>query len=279
VVALLARPRAALYVALAFWLPFAALSGVVPTKQPRYVAHLLPFLWLLEGAAAAAVAPSAAGAVRRAVGRLLPRAPAWLVGAAPALAAIVALAPVVRLTPSAVQAARRPTERTGAFTGGVVADWRAGAATLLPQLPADAQLLSRPLASRYYLGRPATPLGGPDDGPDDASDRTVRDAADLGRLRAGGPVYLVVERLRWEAPGKFDPGLVAAVRSGCREIALTAAAGLVAFACEAASREATGREATGREAGAARSRPASGPAPSDPGRPRGGGSPRAGSPP
>jgi 4-amino-4-deoxy-L-arabinose transferase-like glycosyltransferase len=220
-VALLARPRPALFTALAFWLPFAALSAVVPTKQPRYVAYLLPFLWLLQGAAAAAVAPAARAAAERALGRLAPLARGGRARWAAAGLLALALLPVVRLTPSVVLAFRRPYQTTGAFTGGVVADWRGGAAALAAHLPPDARLVSRPLASLYYLGRSPTPLS------------SLREERDLAALRADGrPVVIVVERLRWEAPGKFDPGLVAAVRATCREVPLPAATALVAYACE-----------------------------------------------
>jgi 4-amino-4-deoxy-L-arabinose transferase-like glycosyltransferase len=252
-VALLARPRPALLPALAFWLPFAVLSAVVPTKQPRYVAYLLPFLWLLQGAAAAALAPAAMAAAERALARLAPLARGDRARWAAAGLLAVALLPVVRLTPSFVLAFRRPYQATGAFTGGVVADWRGAAAALAGQLPPDARIVSRPLASLYYLGRPSTPLS------------SVRGAADLAALRADGrPVVILVERIRWEAPGKFDPGLVAAVRATCGEVPLPASTALVAYSCDGPP--------------VARIPRGPGPALSGQGRPPTGGSPPDGSP-
>ncbi|HWP34606.1 MAG TPA: glycosyltransferase family 39 protein, partial [Thermodesulfobacteriota bacterium] len=123
VVVVLTRPRAGLFTALVFWLPFGILSGLVATKHPRYLLHLLPFAWLLLAGAAGLLWPTARAAL---LARVRPHLPAS-VPPRLAVAAVVGVAalPVLRLTPSVVAAMRRPGQTTGTFFAtNHFYDWR-----------------------------------------------------------------------------------------------------------------------------------------------------------
>ncbi len=226
----LARPRAGLFVALAFWLPFVLMSGVVVNKQPRYIAHLLPCAWLLLGGAADVLWPAAHAAL---LARLNPLLPAWV----PRRAAVVgvlllAAAPVVRLTPSVMAALRRPWQTTGAFTTSDFYDWRGLARLLGPRLEPEACVVSSiPLAAPYYLGRPGYLLvetfyrRGEEEG-------LVQRPADFAALRArGAPVWVIAEAWRWAKPGQLDAGLKQVVTQECRSVAIPPALAFVVFAC------------------------------------------------
>ncbi len=243
-VAALAQPRAGLFVACAFWLPFGALSVVVATKQPRYAVHLLPLAWLLLGAAAEAVWPRVRAAILAQGVRLLPgrgRAPTWLPTALLAAVLAVALGPVLRMTPAVVDAARRHTETTGDFTTGRYQEWRDLAARLAPRLPADARIVSTTWhAPIYYLRRPTNHLlpafrergKGDWETPERDPDRQVQTARDLERLLGTGrAIWVLSRRSSWERPGYLDEGLRRFVEARCRREPLPARSTFAAFDC------------------------------------------------
>jgi hypothetical protein len=247
VLLVIARPRAGLFVALAFWLPFVVMSGVVPTKAPRYISHLLPFAWLLLGGAAEVLWPPARRAL---LGRLEPvvpaRAPRWAVVA---IVVVVAAAPVLRLSPSVMAGVRAPFRTTGKFATGKFPDWRGLAREIVPRLPPGAHLVvTRPLSFRYYFGRPTHYLMEPcrDLEEWEAGEDRVRRAADLTALRADGtPVWVLVEPWRWKE--YIDAGLKEVITNECRLVAMPAGAdrSFLVFACDA-PREPTRVAAAGR---------------------------------
>lgn len=244
VAAVLARPAPGLFVGLAFWLPFVAVSAVVATKHLRYVVHLLPFAWLLVGAAAgllaAVVRDAAAARLRPALGVSVPD------GLLATMVLVVTLLPLVVVLPSARAALSRPRQTEGAFTTGRVEDWRGLARELVPRLDPEARLVTRvQLASRYYLGKPAYHLigarsrrgSGDWERPRRSADGQVQHAGDLRRLRAqGAPVWLVVERWRWAESDYVDESLKAAAARECRPVPVARVA-FVVFACDALPRE------------------------------------------
>lgn len=244
VVAALVRPRAGVFVGLAFWVPFVAISAAVATRAPRYVVHLLPFAFLLVGAAAgvAFTAGRAALAVRLS---------AWLPGEATrqralraALAAAVAIGAIVPplyLSPSVAAAMGRPSRRVGALATGHFFGWREAAPAIRPHLHADTVVVSGvPLASRYYFGRPAVRLlaaGRTRQLWTDAGRMVVQHAADLEALRARrGALVVVVEGWRWASPGNLDGGLRSALERTCDPVPLPPDTGLAAFRCAGAAR-------------------------------------------
>ncbi len=241
-VAVLARSRPGLFVAIAFWLQLVILSAVVATKHVRYVIHLLPFAWLLLGGAAEALWPPARDAL---LARVRAWAPAWLPSAAILAAVLVlAAAPLVRLLPSAAAAASRPWATEGSFATGHFDDWRGLAREVLPRLEPRALVVTRvQLAARYYLGRPAYHLisararrgSGDWEQPHRTDAGQVQRAGDLAGLRSlGAPVWLIVEAWRWEMPGYLDGGLKAAAARDCRPVPV-GAVGFVVFACDPAA--------------------------------------------
>jgi hypothetical protein len=252
-VAVLGRPRPGLFAALAFWLPFAVISAVVPTKHPRYVIHLLPFAWLLIGAASEVIwGPLRAAALER-LGR---PAPAPAPAARAALWALVALAllPPIRLSPSVREALERPSRTTGRFASSIFHDWRGLARALGPSLPAEARVVAgTPLAPYYYLRRPTVLLiaafrqrgEGDWETPERSSEGELQTADQLDALRRRGPVWVVVETWRWRKPGYFDAGLVAHVERTCEPIALPRGLSFVVHACRPLPEARDGRS-TGR---------------------------------
>jgi 4-amino-4-deoxy-L-arabinose transferase-like glycosyltransferase len=239
----LARWRAGLFAGLAFWLPFVLMSAVVATKQPRYVAHLLPFAWLILGGATEVVLPHASAALGRQLGRLLP---GWVPRRAAAWALLVlALAPALRFSPSLVSAVRRPQQTTGMLTTGYFGDWRGLRRMLEGRLEPDAPVVSTvPLAVAYYLEQPAYHLIGPQRSQAgghpaehwerryNLSQRRVRHAEQLALLRRQGTtVWVVVEPWRWGTPGKFDAGLQRAVTAECKPLDRTESLVLAVLAC------------------------------------------------
>jgi 4-amino-4-deoxy-L-arabinose transferase-like glycosyltransferase len=249
VVLVLARPRPGLFAALAFWLPFVLVSGVVATKSLRYIVHLLPFAWLLLGGAAGVLWPAAREALLARLSSLLPpwaAREARLRRAAVAAVLLLAAAPLVRLSPSVVAALRRPSQTAGAFTTGNFADWRGLRRVLGARLEPDARVVaSIPLASRYYLGRPAYHLIGSQhrraDGtrerPEMEGERqVVQHPADLAALRTSGkPVWVIAERWRWEE--RIDTRLKQMVVQECLAVPTPPALAFVVFACEGAGND------------------------------------------
>jgi hypothetical protein len=236
VLLVIARPRAGLFVALAFWLPFVAMSAVVPTKAPRYISHLLPLAWLLLGGAAEVLWPPARRALLARLEPLVPaRAPRWALVAA---VVAVAAAPVLRLSPSVVDGLRAPFRTTGKFATGKFPDWRGLAREIVPRLPPGAHLVAtRPLPVRYYFGRPTHYLmeGRCRDLEEwEAGEDRVRRASELAALRADGtPVWVLVEPWRWKQ--YIGAGLKEAITNGCRPVAMPAGAdsSFLVFACDA----------------------------------------------
>ncbi|HEX7125149.1 MAG TPA: hypothetical protein VF406_05140, partial [Thermodesulfobacteriota bacterium] len=244
VVAALARPRAGLFVACAFWVPFAALSVVVATKQPRYAVHLLPFAWLLLGTAAEVAWPRVRAVVLAQGRRLVPdrlEAAAWLPPALLAAVLALALAPPLWATPAVVDALRRHTETTGRFTTGHYQEWRDLAARLEPRLPADARIVSTTWhAPIYYLHRPTNHLlpafrergEGDWETPERDPRPQVQTAEDLDRLLATGhAIWVITRRSSWERPGYLDAGFKRAVEARCLRRALPQRSSFVAFDC------------------------------------------------
>jgi len=256
---------AALFVALAFWLPFALVSGVVATKHPRYVVHLMPLAWLLLGAAAQALWPAVRDVLLRPLGGLAARP--WVRYATVAVLLFAALAPLARFTPSVSAAVRRPWRPSGPLTVGYAADWQALARVVGPQIEPEARVYSKwPLAVRYYFGRPAHHVSAlaPREVPDDvaqAVERVDRPAGYLNRLlgarpgaasgtgspgrradeasrprgdfaallAAGERFWVVAERSWWER--RADPALRSAVEERCRRVPDASAIDFAAFAC------------------------------------------------
>jgi hypothetical protein len=238
VVAVLARARAGLFVAAAFWLPLVVMSGVVATKHPRYVIHLLPFAWLLLGGAAGALWPAARDALLARLDRTLPpRVPRR---AAALLVLLVTLLPLARFSPSAVAALRRPAETVGThFTTNYFQDWRGLARALEGRLEPDARVVAGvPLAARYYLRRTPYRLMSPYRRDAETAGRLeegrVQHAAQLAALRAGGaPVWVVVERWRWDEPERVDAELKQMLLRDCGAVTLPATLDFRVFACDA----------------------------------------------
>lgn len=244
IVASLAYPRAGLFTASALWVPFVLLSAVVATKHPRYAVHLLPFAWLLLGAAAGAAWPRVRAALLEVAAARLPvrlrdrpAAGAAFVG----LVLVIVLAPVVRASPSVVEAVRRHTETTGHFTTGRYQEWRELAARLGPRLAPDARIVSTTWhAPIYYLHRPTNHLlpafrqrgEGDWETPERTAEGQVQTAADLERLLARGqPLWVLARRSGWEREGYLDEGLTRLVETRCRRERLPAGASVVAFDC------------------------------------------------
>lgn len=238
-VVVLTRSRAGLFVALAFWVPFVVVSGAVATRHPRYVVHLLPFAWLLLGGAAGALWPAARAALSSRLDALLP---SWIPqGAAAAAVLAAAAAPVVRLTPSVVEAVRRPWQATGSFTTGHVDDWRGLARALGPQLEPEASIVASTWhAPRYYLGRPTYHLlaafrrrgAGDWEMPTRRAEEQVQRAEHLAALRGRGvPLWVVVQRTRWERADYIDAGLKRMIARECRAVPLPPKLAFVVFAC------------------------------------------------
>lgn len=105
--------RAGLFVALAFWVPFALISIVVATKHHRYTVFLLPFAWVMLGVAVATIA----GWWRSAAARR------YRVPVAAAAAMLVATGGPAAF-PSFAAASHRPWRTTGPFATGFYHDWR-----------------------------------------------------------------------------------------------------------------------------------------------------------
>jgi hypothetical protein len=245
VILVVARPRAGLFTVLAFWLPLVVLSGLVVTKSPRYVTPLLPFAWLILGGAVQVVWPATREALIRS---LEPLWPCWPRpsprnrGIAAGLVVLVAMAPVLRLTPSLVSAVQRPTKKTGVLTTGYFADWRGLGQRLAVGLPERAVVVSSvPFAIRYYLGRSAHHLVSPNHrlGAGDWDRRARSDAGQVQTAdhletlrRSGVPVWVMLERFRWENGGQVDEGLKRLLISTCRRIDLPAEMDLVVLACD-----------------------------------------------
>ncbi len=245
-----ARPRAGLFVAVAFWLPFAVLSVAVATKAPRYIVHLLPFAWLVLGGAVQVLWPAARAAIAVRLDPVLPAAVPRQASAAATV--LIAAVPLIGLSPSLAAAVRRPWQTTGThFTTNFFYDWRGLARALGPHLGPQARIVSGgPLAVRYYLGRPADRLVSADhragDSPDRLAERRVQEAADLSDLRAGGvPVWVIVERWRWETSGKLDAGLKRVLGGECRTAAIPPTPDFLVFVCDPVARREVDRPAAG----------------------------------
>ncbi|HEY8370186.1 MAG TPA: glycosyltransferase family 39 protein, partial [Thermodesulfobacteriota bacterium] len=244
VLAALAWPRAGLFVACAFWVPFVVLSVVVATKQPRYAVHLLPLAWLLLGAAAEVLWPRVRAVVLAQGLRLVPdrlKGATWLPPVLLAAVLALALAPVLRTTPAVADALRRHTKTTGRFTTGHYQEWRDLAAQLGPRLPADARIVSTTWhAPIYYLHRPTNHLlpafrergEGDWETPTRDPRPQVQTAEDLDRLLATGrAIWVITRRSSWERPGYLDAGFTRAVETRCRRQALPAHSSFAAFDC------------------------------------------------
>ncbi len=239
IAAVVLRPRPGVFLAVAFWVPFVLISAFVATRAPRYVSHLLPFAWLLLGAAAGAAATAGRSALQARLETWVPgqgagRRAARAAGAACIMAA--AILPPIRVSPSVKDAAARPSRTVGAFATGHFAGWRTAAPLIAPRLSGDAAIVSTvPLASRYYLGRPAVRLLGPGRSRDpwiDVGRTVVQHAADLEALGARHErVVVVLEWWRWKTPGKVDGGLRKALAGRCTPLTLPDGAALVAFEC------------------------------------------------
>ncbi len=264
-VAVLARPRPGLFVACAFWVPFLVLSALVATKQPRYAVHVLPFAWLLLGGAAEAIWPRARAAILARTERFLPprfRSDARVHAIVPAAVVAVALLPLVRLTPAAIEAVRRHTETTGRFTTGHYQEWRDLAARLSPRLPPDARIVSTTWhAPIYYLHRstnhllPAFRRRGEGDWetPDRSAAGQVQTADDLARLlEQGRPIWVLSRRTSWDRDDYLDERLKRTVERECRREALPPQATFAAFDCGPRDRQSVLEV---RRAGAVRQRP------------------------
>jgi hypothetical protein len=238
VVAVLARLRAGLFVAAAFWLPLVVMSGVVATKHPRYIVHLLPFAWLLLGGAAGALWPAARDALLARLDQTLPpRVPRR---AAALLVLLVTVLPLARFSPSAIAALKRPAQTVGThFTTNYFQDWRGLARALEGRLEPDARIVSGvPLATRYYLRRTPYRLMSPYRKDGETAGRLeegrVQHAAQLAALRGGGaPVWVVVEQWRWEEPGRVDAELKQLLVRDCGAVSLPATLSFRVFACDA----------------------------------------------
>jgi 4-amino-4-deoxy-L-arabinose transferase-like glycosyltransferase len=241
VVFALAWQRAGLFLACAFWVPFLIVSALVATKQSRYVMHLLPLAWLILGGSAEVVWPATRAALLAAVARTVPASPGWLRSLLGASVLFVALAPLLRVTPSIREALGRPFQTTGSFTTGSYQEWRELARRLGPKLPPDAVIVSTTWhAPIYYLNRPTRHmlpafrhLGQADwETPVRDGSRQVQRAEHLTTVRASGlPVWVVLRRSSWEREGYLDDGLKRLVQTDCRREPLPGDSTFVAFDC------------------------------------------------
>ena len=228
-VAIARAGRAGLFVALAFWVPFALISIVVATKHHRYTLFLLPFAWVMLGVAVATIA----GWWRSAAARR------YRVPVAAAAAMLVATGGPAAF-PSFAAASHRPWRMTGPFATGFYHDWRGAAAAIGPLLPPDALIVSDQWhASMYYLHRPSMRLypadrdaaAGDWETISRRADIIVQHAPELVNVQSQRPIWVVVSEGQWQRPGYYDPALVAFVRRNCRPAALPPSATLVAFDC------------------------------------------------
>jgi hypothetical protein len=232
------RPRAGLFACLAFWVPFAIVSGVVATKHYRYALFLLPFAWLIL-AAAVDVMMQALSAASRASARSGIREVSAFRGIATALAASVLVLAAVASRPAASAVLHRAMQSDVELATGFFHDWKTLRAILRPRLEPQAIVVSDVWhAPIYYLGAPTRRLlpayrdAGAGDWETAVRDMStvVQHDADLVRVH-GVKVWIVVSAGRWQRPGYFDPAVRRHVEGTCSRIDVHPVMTLIVFSC------------------------------------------------
>ncbi len=259
--ALLSTPRAAWYAALLFWMPFLAISAVVPTQSPRYVFLLLPFFFLLTAEAGRMAGRLVWDRLVLRLREILPH-PRLVVPVAAAVF-VATLAVVVRGSPWLAAAQSNRLKATGEFAGASYEQWREVAAFVRASSAPDAAIVANAdHLARYYLGRIDGRLLYTYQAPH-ANDRDVERTPAGWRFvsyRSGAPSFsgvrdlaafverhprgwLVLERRRLGGrPSLFAPGVEAFVLARLEARATPADESLAVFFWDHGARLAQGRD-------------------------------------
>lgn len=252
---LLSAPRPGLYTALLFWVPFVAVSALVPTQSARYVFLFLPFVFLLVAEAGHQAGRLLWARLVARLGVVLPWPRLVLPVAAVAFAGTLAL--VVRSSPWLAAAQSNRLKPAGEFAGAAYEQWREAAAFVRASDAAGGVVVANSdHLALYYFGRIDGRLlytyQQPHPGDRDA-ERTPGGWRFVS-YRSGAPSFtgvedlaafvdrhprgwLLLERRRLAAyPSPFAPGIRAFVAGRLEEQTTPADASLVVFSWDHGAR-------------------------------------------